>query len=80
MSKILVSFSGGRTSAMMSWLMKSDWSKDNDLLFVFANMFRGERTTADLWSDKMLNYVKGIERPNMWHDSGCSESCEFLPT
>lgn len=35
--KLLVSFSGGRTSAFMSYLIKESWSQRYDLRFVFAN-------------------------------------------
>jgi len=35
--KISVSFSGGRTSAYMAYLVKKNWSESHDLSFVFAN-------------------------------------------
>jgi len=35
--KVSVSFSGGRTSAYMAYLIKKNWSESHDLSFVFAN-------------------------------------------
>jgi len=35
--KLSVSFSGGRTSAYMSYLIKEHWSESHDLSFIFAN-------------------------------------------
>jgi len=37
MGKILVSFSGGRTSAFMTRWIIDNWGKDNELMVVFAN-------------------------------------------
>lgn len=35
--KVLVSFSGGRSSAYMAWRMKKEWGNTYEMLFVFAN-------------------------------------------
>lgn len=35
--KLFVSFSGGKTSAYMSYILKNEWSHQFDLRFVFAN-------------------------------------------
>lgn len=37
MSRILVSFSGGRSSAYMAWKIKQEWKSCHELAFVFAN-------------------------------------------
>jgi hypothetical protein len=37
MSRILISYSGGRSSGRMAWLAKRDWSCRHNLAFVFAN-------------------------------------------
>ncbi len=37
MQKLLVSFSGGRSSAYMAWRIRQEWSATHDLAFVFAN-------------------------------------------
>ena len=46
MDTILVSFSGGRTSAYMSYVMKKTWSKHN-LIFVFANTGQEHEKTLE---------------------------------
>ena len=48
---ILVSFSGGRTSAYMAQRIKKEWANDN-LLFVFANTGRENEETL-LFADKV---------------------------
>lgn len=47
MQKILVSFSGGRSSALMAYLMLLHWSGDHDLKFVFANTGKERTETLD---------------------------------
>ena len=37
MQKLLVSFSGGRSSAYMAWRIKNEWASTHELAFVFAN-------------------------------------------
>lgn len=46
MSKVLVSFSGGKTSAYMSHLIKERW-RDRELRFVFANTGQEREETLD---------------------------------
>lgn len=45
--KISVSFSGGRTSAYMSYLIKHHWGQSHDLSFVFANTGKENEETLE---------------------------------
>jgi len=45
----------------------------------WRQMFRGNRTTADLWSDKIANYL-GMKQARFNFDLGCGESCEIYQT
>lgn len=45
--KIVVSFSGGRTSAKMAYLLKKNWSDSHELFFVIANTSKERRETLD---------------------------------
>lgn len=50
--KIIVSVSGGRTSGLMAWKMKQEWSGIHDLRFVFANTSK-EREETLVMVDRM---------------------------
>lgn len=71
MKNILVSFSGGETSAYMSWIFKNEY-KDKNLVFVFANTGQEREETLvfvkevsrefDLnvvWIEAKVNPIKG---------------------
>lgn len=47
MANILVSFSGGKTSAYMARKIKEEWSDKHNLLFVFANTGQEHEKTLD---------------------------------
>jgi len=50
--RVLVSASGGRTSAMMAYLIKKAYSHIYDLIFVFANTGREKEETL-MFLDKV---------------------------
>lgn len=71
--KLKVSFSGGRTSAMMSYLIKKHWSDIYDIVFVFANTGQEHENTLifvdqcdkafDLnlvWVEAVVHFVNGV--------------------
>lgn len=55
--KILVSISGGRTSAMMAAMIKKMYGTTCDVIFVFANTSREEESTL-IFLDKVDKYFK----------------------
>ncbi len=55
--KLLVSFSGGRTSAYMSYLIKKEWGKEYDIKYVFANTGRELEETL-LFVDQVDKFLK----------------------
>jgi len=66
---ILVSFSGGKTSAYMSWMLKQQWGNDCNLLFIFANTGKEKEQTlqfaklCDAYFGLNLVWVEADVRP-----------------
>lgn len=79
---ISVSFSGGRTSAYMSFLMQTQMSDDFDLDFVFANTGKENEATLEFVDrcDKEwglnLSWVEAIQMPRGISSSHCLVSFE----
>jgi tRNA(Ile)-lysidine synthase TilS/MesJ len=61
---IIASFSGGKTSAYMTYLLKKEYGDKLKVVF----MFRGRRKSNDLVSMQDLNNKS----------NGCEESCEVF--
>lgn len=72
-SKMLVSFSGGLTSAYMSWWLKENKSKEYDLVFVYANTGQEHESTLKfinqcdlyfglnlIWIEAVVSQEKGV--------------------
>lgn len=75
MSRILVSFSGGRSSAKMAWLIKHHWT-EQEVVFVFANTGK-EREETLVFADRCdrewglgLVWVEAVVHPD--ERRGCS--------
>lgn len=71
--KIAISFSGGRTSAYMAYLIKTYWGDDHDLSFVFANTGKENEETLKFvddcdrafglnvtWVEASVTLIKGV--------------------
>lgn len=68
-TKLLVSFSGGETSAFMAWWLKKHKSKEYDMIFVFANTGQEREETLQFvnWCDKQFELNIYWIETYVWH-------------
>lgn len=60
MAKVMVSFSGGRTSAYMAWLVKREWGDEHELAFLFANTGQEHEATLEFVHRCDLEFGLGV--------------------